>query len=336
MPKDTSIHQRAYLLFESRWRPEAVARDAYASRVTGFRWEKHIDMYGDTTVPRHLYHLGRSRSISPAALDALLDYQHQKPWLYQEELARYLEEEWDTYVYRCTISRALKKANISRKKGQRIGPQSEELRVAWQAFTSQVEAEQLVFIDETLFKLQTIWRSMAYAPIGDPARYYGDIRRGDTYSVLLAYTTDGYLPCTGIKKGYYSKDDIIDWLTNHLLPLCNEYPRERSIIVLDNVSVHIDPRIIEAIEQKGCLVKYLPPYSPEYNPIKLTFSILKAWMRRYFETFRPIFQNDFEGFLRYAVEHSGCDRYAKEHFKHSNAGYIFDGEIKAFERDMAQ
>lgn len=242
--KDPSIHQRAHLLFESRWRREAVARDARASRATGFRWETHIDIYGGTTVPRDLYQLGRSRSISPAALDALLDYQHQKPWLYQEELARYLAEEWDTYVHQSTISRALGKANVSRKKGQRIGPQSEELRVAWQAFASQVEAEQLVFIDETLFKLQTMWRSMAYAPIGDPARYHGDMRRGDMYSVLPAYTTDGYLPYTGIKKGYYSKDDIIDWSTNHLLPLCNEYPRERSIIVLDSVSVHIDPRVI--------------------------------------------------------------------------------------------
>ena len=177
---------------------------------------------------------------------------------------------------------------------------------------------------------------MAYAPIGDPARYHGDMRRGDTYSILPAYTTEGYLPCTGIKKGYYSKDEILDWLIDHLLPLCNEYPRERSIIVLDNVSIHVDRRIVQAIEEKGCLVKYLPPYSPDYNPIELTFSVLKAWMRRHFETFRPVFANDFEGFLRYAIEHSGCDRYAVEHFRHSSAGYIFNGDIEAFEQQILE
>lgn len=51
---------------------------------------------------------------------------------------------------------------------------------------------------------------MAYSPISDPARYQADIRRGDAYSILPAYTTEGYLPYTGIKKGYYSKEEIIE------------------------------------------------------------------------------------------------------------------------------
>ena len=351
--KDESVHRRGALLFDTYWRPEAVAEDVHIHQSSAYRWERNIAIYGQTTVPRRLFTPGRRPAISPAALDGLLEYQREKPWLYQQELVRYLEEEWETYVDRCTISRALKASKISRKRGQRIGPQSETLRVAWQAFASQVKAEQLVFIDESLFKLQTMWRSMAYAPIGkpplclsrssityvpigEPARYQGDMRRGDTYSVLPAYTTEGYLPCTGVKKGWYNTEQIIDWLINELLPLCNEFPRERSIIVLDNVSVHVDPRIVQAIEEKGCMVKYLPPYSPDYNPIELTFSVLKAWMRRYFEAFKPQFEGDFEGFLRYALEHSGCDRFAKEHFKHSDAGYIFDGEIEEFERTMRE
>ena len=134
-----------------------------------------------------------------------------------------------------------------------------------------------------------MWRSIAYAPIGDPTRYYINIKRGNTVSVLPIYTTTGYLPYTGIKKGYYSKEDILDWLIDRLLPLYNEYPRERSIIVLDNVSVHVDPRIIEAIQAKGCLVKYLLLYSPDYNPIEVIFSVLKAWMRRHFKAFRHVF-----------------------------------------------
>ena len=44
--------------------------------------------------------------------------------------------------------------------------------------------------------------------------------------------------------------------------------------------------------------------------------------------------NDFEGFLRYTIENSGYDRYAVEHFKHSPADYIFDGEIEAFEQEF--
>lgn len=98
------------------------------------------------------------------------------------------------------------------------------------------------------------------------------MRIGDTFSVLPAYTTDGYLPCTSIKQGYYNKEDLTKWLTDELLPLCNEYPVNRSIIVLDDVSIHVDARIVDAIKAKGCLVKYLPPHSPDYNPIELVIS----------------------------------------------------------------
>lgn len=59
-------------------------------------------------------------------------------------------------------------------------------------------------------------------------------------------------------------------------------------------------------------------------------------MRRHFEAFRHAFQNDFEGFLRHAIEVNGCDRFAVEHFRHSTAGYIFEGEIEAFNRDIEQ
>ena len=180
-----------------------------------------------------------------------------------------------------------------------------------------------------------MWRSIAYTLISDPARYYIDIKRGDTVSVLPIYTTAGYLPYIGIKKGYYSKEDILDWLIDRLLPLYNEYFKERSIIVLDNVNVHVDPRIIEAIQVKGCLIKYLLLYSPDYNLIEVIFSVLKAWMRRHFKAFRYVFQDDFKGFLRYIIKNSRCDRFAVEYFRYSATGYIFDGEIEVFERGLA-
>ena len=175
---------------------------------------------------------------------------------------------------------------------------------------------------------------MTYALIDDPARYHDDMRWGDTYSILLAYNTAGYLLCIEIKKDYYSKKDILDWLIDWLLFLCNEYSGKRNIIVLNNVSVHVDPRIIEVIQIKGCLIKHLPPYSPDYNLIELTFSVLKTWMRRHFKAFRHVFQNDFKGYLKHVIDVNDCDRFAVEHFKHSIAGYIFDDEIEAFERDL--
>ena len=143
-------------------------------------------------------------------------------------------------AYHITVFKGLR---LSRKVGQRIGPQSHELRVAWQADMLHYTAEQLVFIDESLFKMQTCWRSMAYSAIGEPARWRDNITRGDTWSILPPYTTDGYLPCTGIRKGYFGTENFLLWIENRLLPHLNPYPEPCSVVCLDNVSIHLDPRI---------------------------------------------------------------------------------------------
>jgi hypothetical protein len=100
--------------------------------------------------------------------------------------------------------------------------------------------------------------------------------RGVTYSILPAYTIDGYLLCTGIKKGFYNNEEFYNWINKDLLPFCNPYPGPHSIICLDNLSIHINNRIRELVESYKCLLWFLPPYSPDYNPIELTFSLLKA------------------------------------------------------------
>ena len=45
---------------------------------------------------------------------------------------------------------------------------------------------------------------------------------------------------------------------------------------MDNLGIYTNLRVIEAIEVVGHLVRYLLPYLPDFNPIKLTFSILKS------------------------------------------------------------
>ena len=59
-------------------------------------------------------------------------------------------------------------------------------------------------------------------------------------------------------------------------------------------------------------------------------------MRRYFETFQSVFQNDFKGFLLYAINVNDYDRFIMKHFKYNVIKYIFENEIKAFERDINQ
>lgn len=62
------------------------------------------------------------------------------------------------------------------------------------------------------------------------------------------------------------------YLEQALLP----HLRPGRIVVMDNLSAHKSERVRELIEGAGCEVLYLPPYSPDYNPIEEAFSEIKG------------------------------------------------------------
>lgn len=211
------------------------------------------------------------------------------------------------------------------------------MRLDWQQRIHDLRAEALVFVEEINFSETTGWRRFAWAPIGEPARYLADLNRGRSWSPLPAYTLEGYLPCASVKEGYHDNDSFYEWIVTRLLPLCNPHTAPatpRSVIIMDNVAIHCQPRIKQAIEAAGCLVRYLPPYSPDFNPIELTFSVLKSWVRRHFEeVWRPMReQRIFGEFILLAVDRSKCDSHARQHFRHATGGgYIFEADITRLE-----
>jgi transposase len=84
-----------------------------------------------------------------------------------------------------------------------------------------------------------------------------------------------------------------------VLPYCTLYPRPRSILILDNALIYKSARLRDLYEEHGVLLIFLPPYSPDYNPIEATFKDLKAWIKRNYrlaETFKS-----FKAFLHFAV-----------------------------------
>lgn len=67
----------------------------------------------------------------------------------------------------------------------------------------------------------------------------------------------------------------------------------------------------------GVRVEYLPPYSPDYNTIEEFFSVLKHWLKKYYEEYKE--KLGFDTFLQMAVEQCSFVNIAKAHYKH--AGY---------------
>lgn len=55
--------------------------------------------------------------------------------------------------------------------------------------------------------------------------------------------------------------------------------RHGDVVVLDNLAVHKQPAVRAAIEATGAQIRFLPPYSPDFNPIEMAFAKLKAFLR---------------------------------------------------------
>ena len=55
--------------------------------------------------------------------------------------------------------------------------------------------------------------------------------------------------------------------------------RPGDVVVLDNLAVHKQPEVRVAIERVGAHLRFLPPYSPDFNPIEHAFAKLKAFLR---------------------------------------------------------
>jgi transposase len=277
--------------------------------------------------------LGRHNRIAGEDAQALFDELLIHGWMYQAEMVRWLDVERGVYVNQSTVSRFLKKQGWTRRTLRPCSiDRNEELRESYRNCMRRYAADDVVFLDESIFNEKSGWRHHAYAPVGHPARYTQDIRRGKTWAILPAYTIDGYLPCTAVKEGYFNREDFLEWIVRKLLPtLRTTYGDKPMVIVLDNVSIHTNDVITKVLRGASHVVRYLPPYSPDYNPIELTFAVLKAWIRRNYCYMRSRFPGEggFGRFLKAAITESRCDRFAQKHFKYAAGGlYIERTELE--------
>lgn len=135
------------------------------------------------------------------------------------------------------------------------------------------DAQTVVFLDET--STQTVMtRLRGRAPRGE--RVVGRVPRnhGPNVSCLAALTPTG-IAAPLVIEGAIDGSVFLPWLRKWLLPSL----ASGTTIVLDNLSGHRNPDVRKAVATAGCHLRYLPPYSPDFNPIELAFSKLKTHLR---------------------------------------------------------
>ncbi|CCA76208.1 related to transposase, putative-Phytophthora infestans [Serendipita indica DSM 11827] len=145
-------------------------------------------------------------------------------------------------------------------------------------------ADQLVSVDESSKDGRTLYRRYGWSPRGETAHRTVDFPRGERWSLLPALTIDGYI-AKRIVKGSIDGLEFLDFILEDVtpqLPKMNPYPLSRSVLLLDNCSIHKMQHLVDAVTAAGCKIRFLPPYAPELNPIEESFAAVKAALRRHF------------------------------------------------------
>ena len=151
----------------------------------------------------------------------------------------------------------------------------EFLRAAWWVMIAgTLDAERLVFVDEcsTNTSLAALY---AWSPRGERARCEMPRNYGSNVTLLASMTHEGMGPCLAV-EGSTTREVFETYLEKVLAPRL----RPGEVVVMDNLSSHKGGRVRDLIEGAGCELIYLPPYSPDFNPIEEAFAKLKNLLRK--------------------------------------------------------
>jgi transposase len=152
-------------------------------------------------------------------------------------------------------------------------PDVAERRAWWQVQQAGLNPERLVFIDETWAKTN-MTRSRGRARRGTRVIDHTPHGHWKTTTFVAALRARG-LTAPVVVDGAMNGELFLAYVKQQLAPTL----RPGDIVVMDNLSSHKAAGVREAIEAVGAKVLYLPPYSPDFNPIELAFSKLKRLLR---------------------------------------------------------
>ena len=139
-----------------------------------------------------------------------------------------------------------------------------------------VEPKQLVFLDESGAKTN-MTRGYGRSPVGERCVDHTPHGHWKTMTMLSAIRLDGVMQeATMVIDGPMNRDTFLAYTAYCLVPAL----RPGDVVIMDNLSSHKDTKVRSLIEQAGADLWYLPPYSPDMNPIEKLWSKVKAWLRR--------------------------------------------------------
>jgi transposase len=153
-------------------------------------------------------------------------------------------------------------------------PDVKAQREAWRVKTAGLDLNRLVFLDESGAKTNM---TRLYGRAFGGQRLVDAAPHGHwcTTTMLSAMRLDGSTAAMVIEE-----PTDCDVFEAYVVQVLIQSLRPGDIVVMDNLPPHKKPGVIAAIEAVGAVVWFLPPYSPDFNPIEKMWSKIKAYLRK--------------------------------------------------------
>ena len=261
---------------------------------------------------------GQVSVMNSDCLSILRDLIRQKNDATLPELQEQFRQKTGLQVSTGTLSLALKKLGLSRKKKtfhatERISnPEIVEEREEFRQEIPKIDAQRLVFVDETGTNLGMV-REYGWAPVGCRAEGHRPFDPGQNTTLIGGLNSCGVI-APFMFEGSLNGDTFKIYVEQVLVPEL----RPGDTVLIDNLSSHKVSGIENILAKAGATLKFLPRYSPEFSPIEKAWSKAKAELRtaaaRSYESLVEavkqalgnIYKKDAEGWFRgcgYCIEH---------------------------------
>ncbi|WP_156311982.1 IS630 family transposase [Methylobacterium platani] len=274
-PYSQDLRERVVTAARATSRRQAAARFGVGV-ATAIRWMAALTTTG-TMAPRPQGRARRSK-LDPheTFLRALIDAQDD---ITLEEMRARLREEHDLTVGLGTLWSFLDARGLTYKKKtahatEQNRPDVKAAREAWFEDQPELDPARLVFLDET-WTSTNMARLRGRSPRGERLRSSVPHGHWKTTTLVAGLRLSG-IAAPFVLDGPINRNAFQTYVERVLAPEL----RPGDIVVMDNLGSHKGPAVRAAIEAAGARLLFLPPYSPDFNPIEMAFSQLKALLRK--------------------------------------------------------
>ena len=169
---------------------------------------------------------------------------------------------------------------MTRKQVRQVALQrSDALRGAFMAFFSR---DKFVWVDETGADTRDHIRRYGYAIRGMRPVTHRFVKRGTRVNAIAGLSQDGTIALELI-SGSVNGVKFLEFVRGTLIPVMMPFDgvNPRSILVMDNCTIHHVNEVESILLQAAIVVLFLPPYSPDFNPAEDAFSYVKGYLKKH-------------------------------------------------------